>query len=125
MLDVYCLRFNDYIADDGVLPVQSAVSDQATLVPKPDLGSHTLRRRQSFSYRDNRLGPAVLPGADWTPPGRPPGPAEPCNPSVQKPAQLSSASKGLLVPARAVAEDHNAPASHAKRIQSVADSDPA
>lgn len=34
---------------------------------------HALRRRQSFNFGDNRLGPAVLADATRAAPGRPPG----------------------------------------------------
>lgn len=53
-------------------PVQSA-APQSNPEPSPDPDRHSLRRRQSFNYGDNRLGPTVLPGAGWAPLGQPPG----------------------------------------------------
>ena len=41
----------------------------------PDLDPTTLRRRQSFTYADHRVGPPVTPDGSWGAPGRPPGKA--------------------------------------------------
>ena len=63
-----------------MLPVQSPAA-QPRLEPMPDLDPTPLRRRQSFTYADHRLGPPVTPDGSWGSPGRTPGKAVAKQPS--------------------------------------------
>ena len=56
-----------------MLPVQSAAQQPSLELKLEVSDSQTLRRRQSFSYRDSRLRQPVLPGVGRAAPERPPG----------------------------------------------------
>lgn len=69
----FCSRVWHYmVAGDASLQVQSAAS-QPSIDQTPKSDSLTLRRRQSFNYGDNRMGPLLPSEAGWAPLGRPPG----------------------------------------------------
>lgn len=57
---------------DGV-QAQEGVPQAEPADMSRELEGRGLRRRQSFNFGDNRLGPAVLADATRAAPGRPPG----------------------------------------------------
>lgn len=87
-------------AERFVLHAEGPVMRLQSVETQPKLGSrrqpdgHTLRRRQSFNHGNDRLGLAVLPGADWAPLRQALG-----GESVEEP----SAAAALSVPAAAAA----------------------
>ena len=65
----------DGVQEQDGTEAQEGVSqaEPTDMCPDHEVEGHGLRKRQSFNYGDNRLGPAVLADATRAAPGRPPG----------------------------------------------------
>ena len=61
------------VREQGGLQAQEGVPQVEPIDMGPEVEGRGLRRRQSFNFGDNRLGPAVLADATRAAPGRPPG----------------------------------------------------
>ncbi len=88
-------------AEGPVVRLQSTET-QPKLGPRHQPDGHTLRRRQSFSQGNDRLGLAVLPGADWAPLRQAPGGGHVEEPSAAATLSVPAVAAAAVTATRAV-----------------------